>query len=168
MDGYVLPTADFYKIKDFLVAFDSDIFNMSGTVGRATNSCIFCGKAIKAIKSTSLGYGPACRKNWNLDFFDGRKEVFGVYGIMKYQDTIDDIMRLVDEDDIPFFVLIERQRKLKQLISLCTTANLIDGKKHDMDPMDKIRANIGVSVKRKAEEKESPAAKRVKKCLVLL
>lgn len=36
--------------------------------GKMTGRCCFCGKKLEDEKSTAVGYGPVCAKNWNLPY----------------------------------------------------------------------------------------------------
>lgn len=142
-DGYVLPTSDFYKIKDFLVAFNSNIPSMSRELGNITKRCIFCARTLTtATKKSKMGYEMCCERRWNPDFFKDREEIFGSYGIMKYPSTIDDIFTLVDEDDIPFFVHRDRQEKLKEVYVLANTGNASKRKRFERDALEIITSNL--------------------------
>lgn len=125
-------------------------------LGKITLSCIFCNRTLWTPESRKLGYIPKCASDWKLEDFKEKKNIFGSYGIMTHPETIDDVLGLVDEKDIPSFIIDERQKRLENLISMCNGCDPIKIDEKNLDSTEKTKRRM------KEEEKESNP-KRIKK-----
>jgi len=54
------------KITDLLTRFAADPAKVASEHGALTGTCCFCNKALKDERSTSVGYGSTCAKNYDL------------------------------------------------------------------------------------------------------
>lgn len=54
------------EITDCLVSLSSDPAGIAGTYGKKTGCCCFCTHVLSDPKSTAVGYGPVCAKNYDL------------------------------------------------------------------------------------------------------
>jgi hypothetical protein len=62
-------TADIVAL---LRRFSNDPIAVAGDCGRITGNCSFCGLALSDSRSTALGYGPVCAKQWKLPWRTNR------------------------------------------------------------------------------------------------
>jgi Family of unknown function (DUF6011) len=59
---------------DALVAFAANPAKVAGEYGRLHGRCCFCDLPLKDERSTAVGYGPTCAKNWNVPWGTARTE----------------------------------------------------------------------------------------------
>jgi hypothetical protein len=60
------------QIRDFIVAFSEDPAGISGSAGRLSGNCVFCGLVLTDERSLAVGRGPVCSDNWGLPWGDER------------------------------------------------------------------------------------------------
>lgn len=63
------PPSDLWVL---LVAFANQPAKVAASFGHLTGRCCFCNSGLTDERSTSVGYGPVCAKNWGLEW--GNKE----------------------------------------------------------------------------------------------
>ncbi len=61
-----------YELEDMLVEFAKDPAGFAASQGHLTGHCCFCNTPLTAEKSTVVGYGPVCAKNFGLPY--GKKQ----------------------------------------------------------------------------------------------
>lgn len=54
------------EIKQIIVDFEKDPLNYAKNSGHLAGRCMFCGLNLDDERSTKVGYGPICAKNWGL------------------------------------------------------------------------------------------------------
>ena len=64
-DFYATRSAD-QDVQDLVKEFATDPAGTAGRYGRLTGGCSFCNHSLKDERSTDVGYGPVCAKNFGL------------------------------------------------------------------------------------------------------
>lgn len=68
-DGQFAPSSTVPAgLADFLRGFADDPVRVAGEYGRLSGNCCFCGKTLDDERSTAVGYGPVCAKNFGLSW----------------------------------------------------------------------------------------------------
>lgn len=78
-DGALALAREGYEVKDALVALlaevASDPVAVAKKYAKLTGACMFCSLRLTDERSTAMGYGPVCAKNWGLPWGEARAEI---------------------------------------------------------------------------------------------
>lgn len=56
------------ELRTLLVAFSADPSGVAAAYGKLTGNCCFCRRGLTDERSTDVGYGPVCAKNYGLNW----------------------------------------------------------------------------------------------------
>ena len=54
------------EVAELLVRFSGDPAGVATAYGKLTGNCCFCGRSLSDARSTDMGYGPVCARNFGL------------------------------------------------------------------------------------------------------